>query len=361
MPSMASRSATEVEPGAPSEPLLRQLSAAVLTSWPDDAQAGRDAVRAELERLLTWVEAVRAGQAPEEDAEGDRLLQRRLLEGLRIECLRRWSEGASTADPAECLDTLALLERRARATLPRDARDFASRLADPDGFELLVEVAHDLRSPLTSVSFLAETLRNGFSGAVNEQQRHQLGLVYSAALAMQSVVTDVMDLARHGADVMDEEPSAFSLTDVFDGVLRLVGPIAEVKGIDLRTSVPDPDRAWGRPRALGRVLLNLMTNGLKFTEQGWVEMSAVRVERELVEIAVRDTGRGIDPDNQRTMYEPFRKARDRPGSFFSGSGLGLAIVRRLVRAMDSELHLETRPDWGTRFHFRLRLPAVDRF
>lgn len=359
---MAPRRAAEAAPGAPG-PLLSELSASVLEAWPADAQGSRAAVREEFERLIAWVEAAHDGRPPPEETGGDRLLQRRLLEALRLACLRRWSDdsGGGSPDPTSCLDLLAALERRARATLPRDARDFASRLTDPDGFELLVEMAHDLRSPLTSVSFLAETLRGGFSGDVNDQQRHQLGLIYSAALAMQSVVTDVMDLARLGGDLLDEDPSAFSIGEVFDGVRRLVAPIAEIKHVELRTVVPDPDRAWGRPLALRRVLLNLVTNGLKFTEQGWVEMSATRVEREAVEIAVRDTGRGIDPDNQRTMFDPFRKARDRSGSFFSGSGLGLAIVRRLVQAMDSELAFETRPDWGTRFHFRLHLPAVAPF
>jgi signal transduction histidine kinase len=257
------------------------------------------------------------------------------------------------------MDLLAALEARARASLPRDGRDFASRLADPDGFELLVEVAHDLRSPLTSVSFLAETLRGGFSGDVNDQQRHQLGLIYSAALAMQSIVTDVMDLARHGADVLDEPAVAFSLAEVFDGVARLVGPIAEVKGIELRIVGADPDRVRGRPLTLGRIVLNLVTNGLKFTEHGFVELSAAWVARDQVEVSVRDTGRGIDPESQRAMFQPFRKARDRPGSFFSGSGLGLSIVRRLVRAQGSELEYETRPSWGTRFHFKVRLQAVE--
>jgi signal transduction histidine kinase len=378
-----------VRSGADPEALLRDLARSLLEAWPDDVHADREGVRAELERLLAWAAsgpfsreggsvASAEGEpetspptAPDADGvvdpedtppveAGDSLLLRRVLEALRLECLRRWSEGGGTSPAAPaCMDLLAALEERARLALPRDGRDFASRLADPDGFELLVEVAHDLRSPLTSVSFLAETLRGGFSGPINDQQRHQLGLVYSAALAMQSVVTDVMDLARHGADVLDEPTVAFSLSDVFEGVARLVRPIAEVKGIQLRTVPADPDRVRGRPLTLQRIILNLVTNGLKFTEHGYVELSAAWVARDQVEISVRDTGRGIDPESQRAMYQPFRKARDRPGSFFSGSGLGLSIVRRLVGALGSELELETRAGWGTRLHFRVRLAAVD--
>lgn len=333
--------------------LFDALAATVLDAWPDEGPRGRSAAARELEAIGRWV-ATGASEA----GDGDVLLQRRLLEALRLACLRRWEAGEVEGDGRACLDLLVRLEGRARATLPRDARDFASRLADPDGFELLLEVAHDLRSPLTSVAFLAETLRGGFSGPLNDQQRHQLGLVYSAAVAMQSVVTDVMDLARHGGDLLDEEPTAFSLAEVFDGVRRLVGPIAEVKGLELRLSPPDSDRFLGRPLALGRVLLNLATNGLKFTDEGYVEVSARRVGREQIEFSVRDTGRGIDPHNRESMFEAFRKSRDRPGSYFSGSGLGLSIVRRLVGALGAELDFETAPEWGTRFHFTLELPSV---
>jgi signal transduction histidine kinase len=343
--------------------LLRALADSVFEAWPDNAAVGRAPVRAELDDIVRWME--RSNGASESDppatagpASGDVLLQRRLLEALRLACLHRWERDELRDDGRACLDLLVRLERRARATLPRDARDFASRLTDPDGFELLLEVAHDLRSPLTSVSFLAETLRGGFSGPLSDQQRHQLGLIYAAAVAMQTVVTDVMDLARHGGDVLDEEPAPFSLSEVFGRVLRMVGPIAEVKGLELRVETLEGDRFLGRPLALGRVLLNLATNGLKFTDQGFVELAAHRVGHDEIEFSVRDTGRGIDPQNQATLFEPFRKARDRPGSFFSGSGLGLSIVRRLVTALGSELRFETDAEWGTRFYFRLHLPSV---
>lgn len=347
--------------------LVRALASDVLTEWPTEGAAPRDDVARELDRIVDWVarggdaqDAAGAdGESSGEDSGGDILLERRLLEALRLACLRGWEAGGDgPGSSGACLDLLVLLERRARETLPRDARDFASRLADPDGFELLVEVAHDLRSPLTSVSFLAETLRGGFSGPVTDQQGHQLGLIYSAAMAMQAVVTDVMDLARHGADVLDEAPTAFALSDVVANVRRMVGPMAEVKGVELRTDLLEPDRFVGRPLALGRVLLNLATNGLKFTDHGYVELSAHRVGRDEIELSVRDTGRGVDPHSLDALFEPFRKARDRPGSFFSGSGLGLTIVRRLVRALGSDLELETEQGWGTRFFFRLRLPSA---
>jgi signal transduction histidine kinase len=110
--------------------------------------------------------------------------------------------------------------------------------------------------------------------------------------------------------------------------------------------------------ALSRVLLNLTTNALKFTNEGFVEVTGREVGGDRVEFSVRDTGRGIPPQNMATLYEPFRR-RQREGEYaFSGSGLGLSICRKLVEAMGSRLEVETAPDQGTRFSFVLDLPRA---
>jgi signal transduction histidine kinase len=132
--------------------------------------------------------------------------------------------------------------------------------------------------------------------------------------------------------------------------------MADVKGIELRFRPPLEDGRLGHPLPLSRILLNLTTNALKFTDEGFVEISAEGLGSSDVLFSVRDTGRGIDPRNQETLYEPFKKSEHRSGHFFSGSGLGLSIARRLAEALGSELRYETGTDWGTRFFFRLSLP-----
>ena len=333
-----------------------------MAAWPDESPGTIEAVQDELGAISRWVEGYRAtGETPDLADHGDRLLQRRLIEALRIGAIRLWSEGHQMAAPADVLGILQALEELSRVSLPKDARDFASRLADPDGFELLVEVAHDLRSPLTSISFLAETLRAGHSGDVNDIQRTQLGLIYSAALGMTTVVSDVMELAKRGGDLVEESPASFSIAAVFEDVRRLVQLIAEEKRIELRFELPDHERVKGHAAAIHRVLLNLVTNALKYTEEGWVTVTARHVDRDTIEFTVRDTGRGIDEENQKTLFQPFRKASDRKGSFFSGSGLGLSIARRLVSAMGSDLEYQTKEGWGTSFRFRVELPAVSHY
>src|SRR6058998_4114757 len=211
-------------------------------------------------------------------------------------------------------------------------------------------MAHDLRSPLTSILFLAESLRSGpCSSPITDPQRRQLGLIYSAALCLCTAANDVLELARGGDRLADREPRPFSIVEVFKSVRDMVQPIAEEKGLPLHLKPARPDWRLGHARALSRVLLNLTTNALKFTEQGFVELLCEETSATRVTFAVRDTGPGVNPEALATLFQPFRRARGRHGYCFSGTGLGLAITRKLVEAMHSRLALETRANWGTRF------------
>ena len=249
---------------------------------------------------------------------------------------RRWQDSGSTAE----------------------SEDLASSLAGPDGLELVVEMAHDLRSPLTSILFLAESLRNGQGSPVTDPQRRQLGLIYSAALCLCTAANDVLELARGGDRLADKEPGPFSIVEVFKSVRDMVQPIAEEKGLPLHLKPARPDWRLGHACALSRVLLNLTTNALKFTEQGFVELTARSLDAARVEFSIRDTGPGIDAAALRALYDPFRKHQSQLRQHFSSSGLGLAMCRKLVTAMGSELRVETRAGWGTRFFFQLDLPPT---
>ena len=287
-------------------------------------------------------------------------LSRRLLWLVRD----RFIEHAVEADPAPSsaglLQVLKAIQAVSRQLEPDWAQHFADRLSAPDGLELVVEVAHDLRSPLTSILFLAETLQRGRSGEVNAVQERQLGLIYSAAFGLSAVASDVIELARGGDRLVDLDPIPFSITDIFESVRDIVLPIAEEKGLEVRLTSPETDFRVGHPVALSRVLLNLTTNALKFTNEGYVEVTGRAVDHDRVEFTVRDTGRGIPERAMATLFEPFRR-RQREGEYaFSGSGLGLSICRKLVEAMGSRLEVETAPDEGTRFFFTLELPGVGR-
>ncbi len=245
-----------------------------------------------------------------------------------------------------------------QANAPRnEPRDLAACFAGQNAQELVVEMAHDLRSPLTSIMFLAEAMQLGQSGPINETQRRQLGLIRSAALCLCGAASDVLELSRGGDRLTDLEPAPFRISDVFRSVRDLARPLAEEKGLDLRFLAPELDERVGHDRAVGRVLLNLTTNALKFTERGFIEVAARELGDTRVEFSVRDTGPGLDPEGLGTLYQPFRTTAA-ARQHFSSSGLGLAICNKLVTAMGSRLDVRTHPDGGTKFTFELELPAI---
>ena len=319
--------------------------------------AGMEEVTAHLAQLCLAVRQQASGQSPDLASLPRNALSRRLMGLMRAAFVER-VQALPSPDAGQLLRVLGAIEQVSERLETEWSHHFADRLSGPDGLELVVEVAHDLRSPLTSILFLAETLQRARSGPVNPVQERQLGLIYSAAFGLSSVASDVIELARGGDRLVDLDPIPFSVTDILESVRDIVQPIAEEKHLTVRLTTPQADFRVGHPVALSRVLLNLTTNALKFTAEGYVEVTAAEAGPRAVEFSVRDTGRGIPPQSMATLYEPFRR-RHKPGEYaFSGSGLGLSICRKLVEAMGSSLEVETAPGYGTRFHFVLDLPLA---
>src|SRR3989441_10387873 len=283
-------------------------------------------------------------------------LGRRLLELLRSAVVEGWREFG--VPDTELLPLFSAMERVRVTIQPNWAQTFAQQLSGSDGLALLMDVAHDLRSPLTSILVLAEALKGGTSGPVTEVQRRQLGLIYTAALGLSSVASDIIEFTQGGDPLVDQEPSAFSVTAMLESVRDIARPIAEEKHLTVRLLAPVHDERLGHSVALSRVLLNLTTNALKFTDQGYVEIVAQEVgEGNRIEFAVRDSGRSLPPEKVTTLFQPLRKESGRRGQLFSQTGLGLTICRKLASAMKSELKVESRIGWGTRFYFELELPV----
>ena len=293
-------------------------------------------------------------ETPQVDKRINSAFGRRLLELLRNEIVEGWRDGG--APDSELLPLLVAIERVRVAIEPSWAQTFAQHLSGSDGLALLMDVAHDLRSPLTSILVLAETLQRGQSGVVNDVQRRQLGLIYTAALGLSTVASDIIEFTQGGDQLVDQEPVPFSVTAMLESVRDIARPIAEEKRLTVRLLAPTNDQRIGHPVALSRILLNLTTNALKFTDQGYVEIVAQEREGNRIEFAVRDSGRGIPAEKITTLFQPLRKGQGRRAQLFSQTGLGLTICRKLVLAMKSDLKLESRTGWGTRFYFEIDLP-----
>ena len=338
------------------------LHEAVLWTQAEWAQAiehasSADEVSTLLGQLSQAIRAEASGDRGDEFTAPRTPLSRQLLGMIRGAFLDR-AHALGGVDSGQLIRLLQAIEVVGRGLEADWSQHFADRLSAPDGLELVVEVAHDLRSPLTSILFLAETLQRGRSGPVNSVQERQLGLIYSAAFGLSSVASDVIELARGGDRLVDLDPIPFSVTDILESVRDIVQPIAEEKSLAVRLTAPEADFRIGHPVALSRVLLNLTTNALKFTAEGSVEVMARQTGARRLEFSVRDTGRGIPPQSMATLFEPFRR-RQKSGEYaFSGSGLGLSICRKLVEAMGSSLRVETTMGTGTRFFFELELPLA---
>ncbi len=318
--------------------------------------ASAEEVQNQIGVLLAAIRAHLRGEPPPELRRNN--LVRRILQSLRNSYLEQISAHDGSPSGKDLLQVLLAFET-VSGDLEGDWKHrFTDRLSGPDGLELVVEVAHDLRSPLTSILFLAETLRRGRSGPLTPLQERQIGLIYAAAFGLTSVASDVIELARGGERQLESDPLPFSVSDILESVRDIVQPIAEEKGLEVGLNGPADGLRIGYPVALSRVLLNLTTNALKFTDEGSVQVTAEERGPALVEFSVRDTGRGIPPQAMAMLFEPFRRRQKERDYAFSGSGLGLSICRKLVEAMKSDLKVETAQGVGTRFYFVLDLPRA---
>ena len=308
--------------------------------------------------LALRLDRVDDGSVLYENGGGQETLERAdvlLLAAIRRSLLEQWHRDDLFVDQDRVLSLLHSIDVLAEKPVVGGSEP---ALAEPEALRLVAEVAHDLRSPLTSILFLSEALRNGQSGSLTELQKRQLGLIYAAALGLAGVTNDLMTIAQEQTSGQFDEAVGFSLHETFEAVREMVAPNAETKRIQLRFGVRCSSHRHGHPGPLGRVLLNLTTNAIRFTPDGGsVEVFADSVARDTVLVSVRDTGRGIPSEQMARLFQPFQKSKGRDGFFFAASGLGLSIVRRLLENMDSELTVESEIGQGTRFYFVLNLPT----
>jgi signal transduction histidine kinase len=355
-PSLAPRATRAGLVGVP--PVIHRIVARKILALPRE-ELGNPTTAEITDALITVVAAVLEMQiipGPSIDARADSALGRRVIELIADEVVYRWRDhGIGETE----LPVLLLALERVREGSADGTASLATHLGG-EGLKLLVEIAHDMHSPLSSILCLAERIQRGESGPVTDLQRRQLGLICTAALGLSSVGKDIVDLERSDL-LLEPQLAPFSVTAVLESVHDIVRPVAEVKELELRFNPPTMDERLGHPVALRRVLLNLTTNALKFTERGFVEITAEESRPGWIEFEVRDTGRGIDPMMRATLFDAVRHVRRggdevRGSKLFSTTGLGLAMCRKLCEGMGTELKVDTEIGRGTRFFFELELP-----
>lgn len=243
-------------------------------------------------------------------------------------------------------------EHRARAEIER-AR-IAAEEADAAKSRFLATMSHELRTPLHAVIGFSEALQADPNGANVEEFA---GTILEAGRHLLSLIDEILEVAQVGTGPLPAQIRPLHLPTVLGNMVRLMGTAAEEARVALILDpLPELPRALAEERRLRQVLLNLISNALKFTPQGGeVHVSAEALEEGVVELRVSDSGIGIDPEQVERAFEPFVQLEPTHSRRYAGSGLGLYLARALSRAMGAELRLDSAPGRGT--VARLRLPA----
>ena len=318
------------------------------------ARAGKHAaeIRRQFDAVVISLSHIASGDFAEFPDDAGPVLPRRFVDVLRGEVASVLERAPRLPSNREIVRMFVGIEELLRRSERSPTNRFVARLAGEESVNAVVEIAHDIRSPLTSILFLVDTIRRGHSGKVTPVQERQLGLIYGAALGLSTMSSDLIDAVR-GERLVDGQPVPFSIAEVFLGVGAIVQPIGEEKGLFFDIQYPAGDARIGYPSALGRVLLNLTSNALRYTDSGSVLIGCTEHSERVVEFWVKDTGRGIPDGVLAMLFDGFRPTSI--GIRFSSAGLGLAICRTLLEAMGSVLNVET-SDEGTRFSFVVDLP-----
>ena len=239
------------------------------------------------------------------------------------------------------------------------------READHLKSQFLANMSHELRTPLNSIIGFSRVILKGIDGPITDTQREDLNAIYNAGQHLLGLISDMLDISRIEAGKLDLTFGDVDLGEIINGVMTTAIGLVKDKPIELVTDVPeDFPTIRADSIRIRQVLLNLVSNASKFTEEGQIAVSARHIkkgERDEVLIAVADTGIGIAPENLEKLFEPFSQVDPSPTRKSGGTGLGLSIARHLVELHGGRIWVESTLDEGSTFAFALPIepPAVD--
>jgi signal transduction histidine kinase len=274
--------------------------------------------------------------------------------------VHRREPGAFPTAVMELLKTFAdqsvLAIQNARLFSEIEEKSHQLEIASQHKTQFLANMSHELRTPLNAILGYTELVMDSIYGDVPDRMRSVLDRVQTNGRHLLGLINDVLDLSKIEAGQVTLSVAGYSLEDVLQNVLAAVEPLAAVKHLVLKREIqPQLPAGHGDQRRIAQVLLNLIGNAIKFTDQGEVAVAASENGGSF-QIAVSDTGPGIAPEEQERIFEEFHQADNSATKTKSGTGLGLAIAKRIIEMHGGRISVESTLGGGSTF--RIILPVT---